>query len=78
MTQESPARMTPEAQPRKVKRARLSCPWCAWLDTAEGDTLEAAIAAGQVRVAEHAAEVGHAVKEGRKPRVGYYQGRPIS
>lgn len=60
-----------------MKRARLSCPWCSWLDAAEGDTIEAVIAAGQELVERHAIEAGHRVIKGRKPRVGYYQGRPV-
>jgi len=40
--------------------------------------MAAVIEAGQARVAEHAAEAGHAVIKGRKPRTGYFRGRPIS
>ena len=61
-----------------MKRARLSCPWCPWVETAEAGTMAAVIEAGQARVAEHAAEAGHAVIKGRKPRTGYFRGRPIS
>jgi hypothetical protein len=62
----------------RVLTARLSCPWCDWLDELENTDPLALLEEGRRVIARHNAEAGHRVKPGRRPRTGYYRGEPMA